>query len=145
MHLCQPRTLSKWIRPNFVGHFHEDGSVSSTLSSMRGESPISREEEIFQSKMRVLVKNSTIFHEFKERLAAAEGQLHSKEGVRILLHDFLDNHLKIPDLRLDVERPPQHELPSRSRGLGLLAYFAGDSSPFTPEPSNDIHERRKWV
>lgn len=95
------------------------------------------EEETFRSKMRVLTKNPAIFHEFKDRLAQAQEQSHSNEGVTILLYDFLDNYLRMPELRDEInhggENPMRRGLRQGRAGrrpLGLLAsYLGGESSP----------------
>jgi hypothetical protein len=130
-------------------HCHEVGGYrySESQSLFRGQSG----DEIFKSKMRVLTKNPVIFHQFQDLLAEAQEQSHSKEGVSMLLHDFLDNYLRMPELRDKINRMEGEELPSLQRGqetrtrLGILAsYLGGDSSsPSHPGRVQDASESKK--
>ena len=92
------------------------------------------DEEMHQSKMRVLTKNPALFREFKARLSQSQEQCHSNVGVSMVLHDFLTNDLRIPELRDEIihceedqeNRPVKGLVRGRARRrLGLLASYLG--------------------
>ena len=88
-------------------------------------SSASCEDESFQTKMNMLLNNSSNFNKFKEYIAASKEKPFSNEGTCSLLHEFLDHHLRVPELQRDnVDQEP-----SRSRGRSFLAYMSGEHSP----------------
>lgn len=120
--------------------FSEDSSPSSSPGSHSHASDAC-EEEIFQSKMQALMKNPMIFRELKTYLAEKE-TTNSKEEMFKLLHDFLDNHLRMPELRDDITKGVVAD-PVPRRRVGLFAYLAGESSTSTTDSHQNVSNKYK--
>lgn len=54
------------------------------------------DEDIFRSKMQLLITDQNVFQDFKRRLASKESQYHSREGIGLFLYDFLHKHVHFP-------------------------------------------------
>jgi hypothetical protein len=100
----------------------------STLDDI-GKPLSSSEDSIRQIKMQILYKNPVIYQMFRERLVE---NFYTHWGVCYSLHDFLDNILRIPDLRDEIIYH-RFATKNRPRGGGLFAYLTGDISP-SPSP-----------
>ena len=100
-------------------------------------------EELFKQKMKVLTKNPALFHEFQDRLKESQDHANSKEGLSIVLHDFLDNYLRMPELRDEITEggstAVQRKKPTslqRPRLRMLASYLSADTVSTVP-----LHQR----
>lgn len=75
--------------------------------------------------MKILATNPAIYQRFRDGLVE---NFYTHWGVSYSLHRFLDNDLRIPELREEIMAHPLNR--SRSAG-GLFAYLTGETSPQT--------------
>lgn len=79
-------------------------------------------EETQAIKMDILNRNPAIYNRFREKLV---GNVYTHWGVSHYLAEFLDNDLRIPEIRDDIHSCCDEK---QNRG-GILAYLTGESSP----------------
>jgi hypothetical protein len=115
-----------WTKFSSTRHiYNEVSGHSPSMSSVRGQS---KQQEIYNSKLRALTKIPLIFREFQDRLMEAEEKWPSKVGVTFLLRDFLDNYVRIPELRDEIEEMHSRARPGSRRLRFFSAYLGGESS-----------------
>lgn len=61
------------------------------------------DDDVFHRKVKMLTANAGIFHDFKQRLAESGDESHTKEGLSIFLHKFLDEYISNDDLCQEEE------------------------------------------
>ena len=87
-------TMSK-LRHKFAGRRNASSLPHCMTSTM--------DDDVFHRKVKVLTANSGIFHDFKQRLAESGDESHTKEGLSIFLHNFLDKYVSNDDLYQEEE------------------------------------------
>lgn len=80
------------------------------------------EEETHSIKVDILNRNPAIYDRFRQKLV---GNVYTHSGVSRCLTEFLDNDLRIPEMRDEIHSCCTEKC---SRG-GLLAYLTGENSP----------------
>ena len=113
------RRKTSRIFPNSSYLFSSFRSTETAKGSMTKNSTCLEETQAI--KMEILNRNPAIYNRFREKLV---GNVYTHWGVSHYLADFLDNDLRIPEIRDDIHSCC-HE--KQNRG-GILAYLTGESS-----------------
>lgn len=113
-------TMSK-LRHKFAGKRNVN-SLSHSLTSIF-------DDEVFQRKVKVLTANTGIFHDFKRRLAESGDESHTKEGLSIFLHDFLDKYISTDDLNQEEENAELSQNVRFPRLNKLSSYLSEKTMP----------------
>lgn len=117
-------------RPALVGLLTRRLSTtfSRTAYEDYGKPASSPDDTHRQIKMQIIDKNPAIYQMFRERL---KENFYTHWGVCYSLHDFLDNTLRLPELREEITN---HRFSASARprvASGIFAYLTGEGSPLT--------------
>jgi hypothetical protein len=121
-------TMSK-LRHKFAGRLMMN-SLSHSLSSII-------DDDIFHRKVKVLTANPRIFHDFKQRLAESGDESHTKEGLSLFLHDFLDKYVSNEDLCHGEENAEPSTQNVRFPRLNKLSSYLTEKTMSRGDSSSD--------
>lgn len=103
-----------------------------SINSLSHSFPSVVDDDAFQRKVKALIANPAIFHDFKQRLAESGAEFHAKEGFIIFLHDFLEKRITHDDLQ-QLQQEQENTEPTQNvrfpRLNRLSSYLNEKTSP----------------